>query len=115
MAEPSAPPSSAWKRRLLPVDESVVGHHRLGRLETELGEEGEGPLERANVRVGVLAWMQLDVGDPRVVVDDAVQVVVADSTVQILGRAIAGDESRSAEPALRGSFSLNAANDPHHP
>ena len=59
-----APASSSLEAPAAPVDESVVGHHRLGRLETELGEEAQAPLERANVGVGVFAWVQLDVGDP---------------------------------------------------
>ena len=63
------------------IDERVVGHDRLGRIETEFGEEAQGTLERPRVRVGVLARVQLDVGDATVVVDDAVQMVVADTTV----------------------------------
>jgi len=60
------------------VDEGVVGHHRFGRFEPEFGQLRECPLERVCVGVGVLARVQLDVGEAGVVVDDAVQVVVAD-------------------------------------
>jgi hypothetical protein len=71
------------------VDECVVGHDRLRRVAAELGEEAQGPLERVCVRIGVLARVQLDVGDPTVVVDHAVEVVVADPAVEVLGRAVA--------------------------
>jgi hypothetical protein len=66
------------------VDHRVVGHYRLGRVEAKLGEEAQRPLERASVGLGVFARVQLDVGDPAVVVDDAMQVVVADPAVEIL-------------------------------
>jgi hypothetical protein len=65
------------------VDEGVVGHHRLGRREPELGEPGDRSLEGARVGVGVLSRMQLEVSEPRVVVDDDVEVVVADGCVLI--------------------------------
>jgi hypothetical protein len=41
-------------------------------------EEGERALERRGVGVGVFAWVELDVGEVAVVVDDAVKMVVAD-------------------------------------
>ena len=63
------------------VDEGVVGHHRLGRVEAELGEETQPALECAGVRLGILARMQLDVGEATVVVDEAVQIVVAEAAV----------------------------------
>jgi hypothetical protein len=62
------------------VYERVVGHHRLGRLESELGESRERTFEHAGGGLGVLARMELDVGEARVVVDDAMQVLDADRT-----------------------------------
>ena len=62
------------------VDHRVVGHDGVGWIEAELSEEGEGTLEGAHVRRNVLAGVQLDVGDSRVVVDDAVEVVIAGAT-----------------------------------
>jgi len=73
------------------VDHRVVSHDRFGRVETELREEAERTLERAQVCLSVLARVELDVGDPAVVVDYAVQMVVADPTVEILRRAVAGN------------------------
>src|SRR5436190_576328 len=72
------------------VDEGVVGHHRLGRLEAELGEETECVLERAGIGLGVLARVQLDVDQAAVVVEDAVEVVVADAAVAVGADAAAG-------------------------
>jgi hypothetical protein len=74
----------------VPVDHRIVGHHCLRRLEAELGEGGQGALERARVRLGVLARVELDVGEPAVVVDDAVQVVV------LLGREAAAASARTS-------------------
>jgi hypothetical protein len=65
------------------VDHRVVGHQRFGWIEAELAEEGEGAAKCAQVRLGVFAWVELDIGEARVVVDDAVQVVVADSAVAL--------------------------------
>ena len=60
------------------VGERVVGHYRLARLESELAEVDERALEHPRRRVGVFARVQLDIGVARVVVDDAVEIVVAD-------------------------------------
>jgi hypothetical protein len=71
------------------VDERVVGHDGLGSADPEFGEERQGALERVGVGVAVLAGMELDVGDPAVIVDQAVEVVVAGATVTAC--AVAGD------------------------
>ena len=43
-----------------------------------LGEEGERPLDEAGDGRGAFVVVELDVGEPRMVVDDSVRVVVAD-------------------------------------
>jgi len=73
------------------IDHRVVGHHSVGRVEAELGEEAECTLERACVRLGVLPRVQLDVGDAGVVVNHAMEVVVADAAVKVFRGAIAGN------------------------
>ncbi len=65
------------QRAVLDVAEAVVGHQPL-RDDPVLGEEGERPLDEAGDGRGFLVVVQLDVGEPGVVVDDRVRVVVAD-------------------------------------
>jgi hypothetical protein len=79
----------AWKRPLRVLGQCVVGHHRFGRVEAELGKVGERPVEDGCSGVGVVAGVLLDVGVAGVVVDDAVQVVVADPAEAML--TVAGD------------------------
>lgn len=59
----------------------VSGHRRLWRFEAGLGEEAQCPLERARVRLGSSGLVQLDVGEPAVVVD-AMEVVVAGAATE---------------------------------
>jgi len=73
-----------------PVNHCVVGHDCLWRFEAKLGEEAKRTLERARVGVGVFAWVELDVGDPAVVVDHAVEMVVADAAASVVVDAAAG-------------------------
>ena len=68
--------------------------------DAEFGKVAQRALEGAEVGVGVLAWVQLDVSDPAVVVDDAVQMVVADSAVQAPSLWDAG-LGRPAQPQRR--------------
>ena len=65
------------QRAVLDVAEAVVGHQPL-RDDPVLGEEGERPLDEAGDRRGFLVVVELDVGEPGVVVDDRVREVVAD-------------------------------------
>src|SRR5437762_1757409 len=70
-----AGPVAGWA--VLVVAEAVVGHQALGD-DPVLGEEGERALDERGYRLGFLVVVELDVGEPRVVVDDRVRVVVAD-------------------------------------
>src|SRR6266536_2403822 len=79
---------------VLDVAEAVVGHQPL-RHDPVLSVEGERALEEAGHRRGSLVVVELDEGEPGMVVDDRVREVVADPcpdtpAAQGLG-AIAGD------------------------
>src|SRR5256885_4430296 len=74
----------------LRVDEGVIGHDSLRHSAPNLGEPAQRALERLSVGVGRLAGMQLDVGQPRVVVDHAMQEVVSDSAIEVLRGPVAG-------------------------
>jgi hypothetical protein len=82
------------QRAVLDVAEGVVGHHPRGG-DAMGGEERQGAFEEAGDGGGAFVVMQFDVGQPRVVVDDRVGVVVADAgvgmhPVAVALRAIAG-------------------------
>jgi len=71
-----------------------------------LGEEGEGALEGADVRLLGVTGVQLDVGQARVVVDHAVQVVVARATRAPVARG-------ASFGAVAGGFEAGEALDVH--
>jgi len=62
------------QRAVLDVAEAVVGHQPL-RDDPVLGEEGERAFDEGGHRRRALVVVELDVGEPRVVVDDRVPVV----------------------------------------
>ena len=74
---------------VLDVAEGVVGHQSL-RGDAVLREEGERALEEAGDGRGSLVVVDLGVGEPGVVVDDRVHVVVADRCALLVGCAGGG-------------------------
>jgi hypothetical protein len=77
MSDPVAGEQLA-ERAILDVAEAVVGHQPL-RDDPMLGEEGKRPLDEAGHGRRSLVVVELDIRQPRVVVDERVRVVVADS------------------------------------
>ena len=83
------------QRAVLDVAEAVVGHQPT-RDDPMLREEGERPLDESGDGRGLLVGVELDVGEPRMVVDDRVREVVADPRflphpAATAMRAVAGD------------------------
>src|SRR5436190_7396419 len=66
------------QRAVPDVAEAVVGHQPLAD-DLVAFEEGERPPDEAGDRFGFLVVVELDVGEPRVVVDDRVREVVSDT------------------------------------
>jgi len=62
-----------------PVGQGVVGHDPFDGRDAEGGEGLRGAAEEPGAGVGLLVGVDLGVGQPGVVVDGAVHVVVADS------------------------------------
>jgi hypothetical protein len=77
---------------------------RIDDVEGTLREESERALERVDVGVGVLARVQLDVGEPAVVIDHAVRVVDAHPAVQVLGAWVADDAVSCPGTLRRGEL-----------
>jgi hypothetical protein len=65
------------QRAVLDVAEAVVGHQPPGDYAV-LGEVRERALDKAGDGRCLLVVVELGIGEPRVVVDDRVRVVVAD-------------------------------------
>jgi len=65
------------ERAVADVAEAVVCHQPLWMDAVAL-EEGEGAFDEAGDGLGLVVVVELDVGEPRVVVDDRVRDVVAD-------------------------------------
>src|SRR6266511_248006 len=87
---------------VLDVAEAVVSHQPL-RDDPVLCEEGQRPVDEAGHGRCFLVLVELDVGEPGVIVDDRVRVVVADPrlhapTAQGLG-SIAGDPMAGPQEA----------------
>jgi hypothetical protein len=76
MPDPAALEQLA-QRAVLDVAEAVVGHQPLGD-DPLRSEEGERPIDEAGHGRRLLVSVEVDVGEPGVVVDDRVRVVVAD-------------------------------------
>jgi hypothetical protein len=65
------------QRAVLDVAEAVIRHQSL-RGDPVLGEEDKGTLDERGDGLGFLVIVELDVGEPGVVVDDRVREVVTD-------------------------------------
>jgi len=65
------------QRTVLDAAEGVVGHE-APRARTLTLEPGDGTLDKGGHRRRSLVGVELDIGEPRVVVDDCVGEVVAD-------------------------------------
>jgi hypothetical protein len=65
------------QRAVLDVAEAVVGHQPF-RIDAVFAVEGERAFDEGGYGLGLLVIVELDVGEPRVVVDDRVREVVAD-------------------------------------
>jgi hypothetical protein len=70
VSDPAASEQLA-QRAVLDVAEAVVRHEPLD-ADAVLGEEGERPFDEAGDRRRPLVVVELDVDEPRVVVDDRV-------------------------------------------
>src|SRR5436190_13118357 len=69
------------KRPRAAISERVVAHHRLGRVQPQLPQVRDCPLEDPGRGLAAIVGVLFDVGVARVIVDDAVQVDVAELVV----------------------------------
>jgi hypothetical protein len=83
------------------VAEVVVGHHRLDALDPVRGERGRGSGKEAGAGGAPFIGQDLGVGQPGVVIDEGVDVVVADAG-SFLGTAAANGASVGAPAATVG-------------